>query len=244
MKLSRIMIAGTSSGSGKTTAVCSILALLKRRSVDVRACKCGPDYIDPMFHKTVSNVPCANLDPFFCDRNLLNYLLCENSGGDLTVIEGVMGYYDGTGKAGTENSSYTVSELTETPVILVADAKGASSSLLAVIEGFLDFVPDSRIRGVLFNRISPMNYKYVSSLMKERFADRVVPVGYLPELPEECKIPSRHLGLVTANEITDLAGRLKKTADLCENTIDLDKIISLADSAPDPEFTAPEIRSI
>ncbi|MBR5927254.1 MAG: cobyrinic acid a,c-diamide synthase, partial [Spirochaetia bacterium] len=218
MRLPRILIAGTSSGSGKTTAACALLSLIRRRGLSVKACKCGPDYIDPMFHKTVSGVPCTNLDPFFCDRNLLKYLLCDNSGEQITVIEGVMGYYDGTSRNGTDNSTFTVAEKTDTPAILVVDAKSSGASLLAAVEGFLHFVPDSRIKGVLFNRISPMNYKNITALMHDRFGGAVIPAGYIPLLPEECRIPSRHLGLVTAAEIKDIKERLQRTADLCEST--------------------------
>lgn len=241
MKIPRVLFAGTKSGGGKTTAVCAALSLLKRRQIKVKACKCGPDYIDPMFHRSVLDVPCANLDPFFCDTNLLRYLLNENSGEELTVIEGVMGYYDGTGENGTDHSTYTVAEKTSSPVILVVDAKGASASLIAEIEGFLKYAPDSRIRAVLFNRISQMNYANVIRLMKLRFDDTVIPVGYIPELPEDCILPSRHLGLVTANEITDLSKRLEKTAQLCESTVELDKIITIANSADELVFDAPTI---
>ncbi|MBP5739944.1 MAG: DUF1611 domain-containing protein, partial [Spirochaetia bacterium] len=148
MRLPRILIAGTSSGSGKTTATCALLSLLKQRGIRVKAYKCGPDYIDPMFHKTVSGISCTNLDPFFCDADLLKYLLCDNAGEQLAVIEGVMGYYDGTSQTGTDNSTFIVADQTCTPVILTVDAKGSASSLLAVIEGFLHFVPKSGIRGV------------------------------------------------------------------------------------------------
>ena len=109
-ELPRVLIAGTSSGSGKTTAVCTILTLLKRRGIGVTSCKCGPDYIDPMFHESVLGIPLANLDPFFCDGNLLRTLLAE-SGGEMTVIEGVMGYYDGTGADGMDNSTFSVAAL-------------------------------------------------------------------------------------------------------------------------------------
>ena len=237
MKLPRILVAGTSSGSGKTTAACALLSLIKRRGLTVKACKCGPDYIDPMFHKTVSGVPCTNLDPFFCNGNLLKYLLCCNTGEHFTVIEGVMGYYDGTGMGNTDNSTFTVADQTDTPVILVVDAKSSAISALAVIEGFLRFVPESHIKGVLFNRMSPMNYQNIKALMSDRFGNAVVPVGFIPELPEDCHIPSRHLGLVTAAEIKDLAGRLRKTADLCEETVELDAILAIADKAFDLEFS-------
>ena len=241
MKVPRIMIAGASSGSGKTTAVCAILSLLKRRGLAVKACKCGPDYIDPMFHKTVSGVPCTNLDPFFCNKDLMRYLLCRNAGEDITVIEGVMGYYDGTGPDGTDNSSFTVASRTETPAILVIDGKSSAASLLAAAEGFLHFMPESRIMGVLFSRMSPMNYKNVSGLMQKRFGDALVPVGFIPDLPEDCRIPSRHLGLVTAAEIKDLEERIGKTAGFCEETIDIDAILSIAGEAPELAFTAPVI---
>jgi cobyrinic acid a,c-diamide synthase len=136
--------------------------------MQVKACKCGPDYIDPMFHKRVSGVPCTNLDPFFCDENLLKYLLCKNC-RQITVIEGVMGYYDGTSREGTDNSTFTVADITDTPVILVVDGKASGASLLAALEGFLHFVPESHIKGVLFNRMTPMNYQSIRSLMQKLF---------------------------------------------------------------------------
>lgn len=236
----RVIIAGTSSGSGKTTAVCAILTLLRRRGADVRSFKCGPDYIDPMFHRSVLGVECMNLDPFFCCRNSMNRLLAEYSGRDITVIEGVMGYYDGTGPDGTDNSTFTAAARTRTPVILAVSAKGTSSSALAVIDGFLRFVPESMIKGVIFERVSKMTYMYLKELTEKRFRGRVVPVGYIPELPEDCVIPSRHLGLVTAGEIEDISGIIGKTADICADTVDLDKIVSIAETARAPEYTVRE----
>ncbi|MBO4325983.1 MAG: cobyrinate a,c-diamide synthase [Clostridia bacterium] len=237
----RVLIAGTSSGCGKTTAVCTILALLKRRNIDVRALKCGPDYLDPTFHETVTGIPCANLDPFFCEGDLLRYLLHENAGGRLTIIEGVMGYYDGTGESGTDNSSFTVADRTQTPSVLVIDAKGASASLLATLGGFLNYTDDSHIAGVLFSRMTAMNYANVKRLINNRFGAKIVPLGYIPELPEECRIPSRHLGLVSAQEITDITERIDKIADICENTLDIDGLAAIADSAEELKFTVPDI---
>ena len=240
----RVLIAGTASGSGKTTATCSLLTLLKRRGVKVNSCKCGPDYIDPMFHAAVLGVPCANLDPFFCNGALMRRLLRENAGEDLTVIEGAMGYYDGTGETGTDNSTFTVADGTGTPVILTVDGRGAAASLLAVIEGFLRFQPDSRVKGVLFNRMKPHTYQSVCAMMRARFGDEVIPVGYIPEFPEEYRIPSRHLGLVTAGEIKGLTEKINAVADLCENTIEIDKIISLAQTAEEITDEAPEIPAL
>jgi cobyrinic acid a,c-diamide synthase len=241
VRVPRILIAGTSSGSGKTTVTCAVLSLLKRRGMKVKACKCGPDYIDPMFHRTVSGVPCTNLDPFFCDDNLLKYLLGKDS-SQVTVIEGVMGYYDGTGGECADNSTFTVADQTDTPVILVVDGKSSAISALAVIEGFLHFVPESHIRGVLFNRMTPASYQNIKALMHNRFGDAVVPAGFIPHLPEECLIPSRHLGLVTAAEIEDIQERLNKTADLCEPAIDIDALLSIAEKASDLEFSEPTVK--
>ncbi|MBQ9716935.1 MAG: cobyrinate a,c-diamide synthase, partial [Clostridia bacterium] len=238
--LPRVLIAGTSSGSGKTTAVCAILTLLKRCGIDVTACKCGPDYIDPMFHESVLGIPSANLDPFFCDDNLLRNLLAE-SGAELSVIEGVMGYYDGTGADGMDNSTFTVAQKTDTPVILVVNAKGASTSLLAVIEGFLQFVSDSHIKGVLFNNITAMTYTNLKKQMEARFGDTVKAVGYIPKLPEDCVLGSRHLGLITASEIGDLREKLDKIADLCLDTIDVKAILEIADTAEPLAYEKAEI---
>ena len=241
--LPRVLIAGTSSGSGKTTAVCAILTLLKRRGIGITACKCGPDYIDPMFHESVLGIPSANLDPFFCDGNLLRSLLAEN-GDELSVIEGVMGYYDGTGDDGTDNSTYTVAAKTDTPVVLVANAKGASTSLLAVIEGFLRFVPDSRICGVILNNITAMTYAMLKKQMDNRFAGRIRAVGYIPKLPENCILGSRHLGLVTAAEIGDLREKLDKIADLCAETLDIDVLSEIAHTAEPLDYTPPIIEKL
>lgn len=239
MKLSRVLIAGTSSGSGKTTAVSALLALLLRRNIEVFAYKCGPDYIDPMFHRAVSGVPCANLDPFFCDEDLLRAQLCRAGGARLALIEGVMGYYDGAGKDGTAYSTFTVAKATRSPVILTVDAGGAAASLLATIEGFLRFVPESRIAGVLFNRATKGQYAMLKRWVSEHFGGKVIPVGYIPLLPEDCRIPQRHLGLVTAAEITDLAAKIEKIADICAETVDTDAILSLADLAPEIDCQPP-----
>ncbi|MBR4206056.1 MAG: cobyrinate a,c-diamide synthase [Clostridia bacterium] len=240
--LPRVLIAGTSSGCGKTTAVCALLTLMRRRGVRVTAAKCGPDYIDPMFHETALGVPSANLDPFFCDGNLLRALLAEQQ-GTLSVIEGVMGYYDGTGADGTENSTYTVARETDTPAVLVVNGRGASASLLAVLEGFLNFTPASGIRGVLFSGMTAMTYSLVKRLAKERFGERITLLGFIPRLPEDCVLPSRHLGLVTAGELENLRAILERIADLCEreHSVDLDALLALAASAPALEFEPREI---
>ena len=238
--LPRILVTGTNSGCGKTTAVCAILGLLKRRGIRVTASKCGPDYIDPMFHESVLGIPSGNLDPFFCPPDLLRCLLAE-TGGELAVIEGAMGYYDGTGEDGTDNSAWTVAKATGTPAVLVVNGKGASASLIASAEGFLRFKPDSGIRGLLFSGVTPMTYAVLKKLTEARFGDALIPLGYIPKLPEDCQLASRHLGLVTAGEIADLSEKLGRIADLSEDTVDLDALIRLAGDVGPLEFDAPQI---
>ena len=237
--LPRVLFAGTSSGCGKTTATTAVLTLLKRRGIGVTAAKCGPDYIDPMFHEAVLGVPSFNLDPFFCGGNLLRSLLAEN-GGSLCAAEGVMGYYDGTGPEG-ENSTFAAARETGCPVVLVVNGRGASLSLLAVLEGFLRFSPDSGIRGVLFTGVTAMTYAQLKKWTEARFGGEIAVVGYIPRLPEDCLLTSRHLGLVTPGEVADLAEKLDKTADLCAETVDLDALLALAESAPALEYDPPRI---
>ncbi len=115
--LPRLILAGTNSGCGKTTVTCAVLQALVNRSLSVAAAKCGPDYIDPMFHSRIIGAKSSNLDPFFFDENTLRFLLAQNASGcDVTVIEGVMGYYDGLGLTSTRASTYELAQKTVSPV--------------------------------------------------------------------------------------------------------------------------------
>ncbi len=221
----RILIAGTHSGCGKTTVTLAVLAALKKRALAVSAFKCGPDYIDPMFHRKAIGVPSRNLDPFFCTGEQLRTSIAKTA-GDIAVIEGVMGYYDGVGVDGVF-STYDVANKTDTPVILVVDAKGMYASAGAVIQGYRSFRVDSRIRGVIFNNASPMLYP---GLREIAVSIGVTPLGYLPHA-ENASIGSRHLGLITAEEITDIQQKLDRLATLCIECIDLDGVLQLASTA-------------
>ncbi len=230
-KIPRVVIAGTNSGSGKTTITCAILQALVNRGLKTAAFKCGPDYIDPMFHSRVIGAKSSNLDLYFFDSNTARYLLAKNSKGcDLSVIEGVMGFYDGLDITGTEASTYDVARVTDSPVILVVNARGAALSVLAVIRGFLDFCPDNHISGVIMNQCSGSTYDVLKAEIQARFEGRVRPLGYMPKM-KDASIESRHLGLITAGEITDLKEKMQLLAEQAENSIDIDGIIRLADSS-------------
>lgn len=235
MKIPRILLAAGASGSGKTLITCGILQALVKRGKKVASFKCGPDYIDPMFHSRVIGTQSANLDTFFTNEEVTRYLLAKNSEGcDIAVMEGVMGYYDGVGGTATWASAYDLAQVTDTSVILIVNSKGMSVSLAAYIKGFLEYRKDSHIEGVIFNQISPMLYPRMKELVEQELGIAVL--GYVPKVGD-CVIESRHLGLVLPEEIPELKGRLEKLADILETTLDMEAILKIAEQAGEVSFT-------
>ena len=224
-----VMIAAPKSGSGKTMITCGLLKLLNRRGWNPAPFKCGPDYIDGLFHNQVLGLESGNLDSFFEEPDHMREKISHITPGCFVVAEGVMGYFDGLGGISVKASSWEISQILELPVILVVDAKGASLSLAAQVKGFLEYVPRdeggkeikcvSRIGGVLFNRISPMIYGRIKALVEEQL--HVPVIGYVPELGF-LQVGSRHLGLVLPDEIDGLKEQMERLADCMENTVDLD----------------------
>lgn len=245
MKIPRILLAAGASGSGKTLITCGLLQALVGRGLKTASFKCGPDYIDPMFHSRVIGTRSRNLDTFFTSENITRGIFQKNAVGcDISVMEGVMGFYDGVGGTTTRASAYDLARVTDTPVILIVNSKGMSVSLSAYIKGFLEYKKDSHIKGVIFNQMSPMLYPRMKELVERELGIAVL--GYVPRV-EDCVIESRHLGLVLPHEIPELKNRLQKLAEILEKTLDIDGIQMLADSAPDmdevsikPEFTLEE----
>ena len=231
MKIPRILLAAGASGSGKTLITCGLLQALVNRKMKVASFKCGPDYIDPMFHSRVIGTKSRNLDTFFTDSDVTRYLLGRNAADcDIAVMEGVMGFYDGVGGISTKASAYDLADTTDTPVILIVNSRGMSISLAAYIKGFMEYKENSHIKGVIFNQMSPMLYPRMKKLAEEQLGVEVL--GYVPKV-EDCVIESRHLGLVLPEEIKDLKGRLKKLAGVLEETLEIDRILALAEKAPD-----------
>lgn len=228
MKIPRILLAAGASGSGKTLITCGLLQAFVNRGIKVASFKCGPDYIDPMFHEQVIGTKSANLDTFFTSGECTRYLLGVNAAKcDVAVIEGVMGYYDGVGGITTRASAYEVADVTDTAVILLVNAKGMSLSLCAYIKGFLEFKEDSHIQGVIFNQMSPMLYPRMKTLVEE-LGVRVL--GYVP-MVKDCSIESRHLGLILPEEVPQLRENLMKLAEILEESLDIEGILELAGSA-------------
>ncbi len=234
-KISRILIGGTGSGSGKTTVTCAVLKALKNRGKHLVSFKCGPDYIDPMFHSRVLDIKARNLDLFLCSSETCRYLLAQNSqDADLAVLEGVMGFYDGTA-GGLSASTYHLAKETKTPGILVLDCKGKSLSIVAEVMGFLTFQLDCRIRGVILNRISPALYPQLKAELEKRCSSRIQVLGYLPDNPD-WSIESRHLGLITPEEQQKLEEKIALLGEQAEKTIELDRMLAIAEEAPPLEW--------
>lgn len=232
--LPRVLFAAPRSGGGKTTVVCGMLEALKRKGLMPAGFKCGPDYIDPMFHRSVLGTPSYNLDLFFTSEPTVRALLAHNAGeADIAVLEGVMGFYDGLGGGEAVASAYHLARATQTPVVLIVDARGAALSLAAVVKGFCDLRPDNNIAGVILNRASASTAHMVAPLIESECG---LPVfGFLPDDPA-FSLESRHLGLVTAAEIADIHARIESVADALIADVDIDAICNLAYGASALEY--------
>jgi len=219
------MIAATGSGAGKTTITCAILGALKNKYGDVRAFKCGPDYIDPLFHKSVLGIPSKNLDVFFTGEENTKKLFYENNDSDVSVVEGVMGLYDGIDSNSYEGSSYHLASVLGIPVILVVDAHGMGRSLLAVIRGFLDMDDRRIIKGVILNRISKGYYQTIKPIIEQEL--KISVWGFFPKQEGE-SISSRYLGLKLPSEIENLKDSIDKAAKVISENVDIESLVSSA----------------
>ena len=228
----RLLLCAPASGGGKTTVTCAILQALVNRGLEPVAFKSGPDYIDPMFHSEVIGAKSRNLDLFLMGEEGVRRSLWENTRhGELAVIEGAMGYYDGIAMT-SQASAWALARVTHTPAVLVVDGRGAARSLAAVVKGLCTLEGDSGIRGVILNRISPMLYPRLKGCIEGETGLQVF--GFLPQRTD-CSLESRHLGLVTAAEVTHLREKLSALAIQAEQTLDLDGLLALAAQAPEPE---------
>ena len=220
-----IVIAAPKSSSGKTTVSIALMQALKDKGYKVNAFKCGPDYIDPMFHKEILGIPSKNLDLFFSDGSFIKKTFAEDNQSDISIIEGVMGLYDGIGGNSREASTYEVASVLNAPVVLVIDTKGMSYSVLAEIKGFIMMDDRKLIKGVILNNMSSS----VFSLLKDRIEEEsgIKAFGFLPPL-KDIKIESRYLGLKLPEEIEGIRQMVSKAADELKKDVDLDSIISSA----------------
>lgn len=239
--LPRLMLAAPGSGSGKTTLTIALLQALKNRGRRPAAFKCGPDYIDPMFHREVLGLPGYNLDLFFTPPHIVRGLLAQGAGeADIAVLEGVMGYYDGAGLT-EEASSYHLACETGTPTVLAVKPGGSSLSAAALVSGFLRFRAESQIKGVLLNECAPSLGDRLAGIIERECG---VPVyGVLPKLPH-LALESRHLGLVTPDGVHDLREKAEELARSLEEHADVGALLALAGGAPTLEGSLPALSPV
>lgn len=224
----RFLLAATGSGHGKTTLTCGLLYLMREKKYHMACAKCGPDYIDPMFHKRILGLPSGNLDGFFLDTDELRSLCAEyEKDGDILMIEGVMGYYDGIGDT-SHASSYEVAVKTDTPVVLLVDCKGMAASAKAVLQGFAGYQVNHCIKAVLWNRLPAAYYEDMRAFSQSL---GIKSIGYVPNLPSHLQLKSRHLGLVMAGEIKNFKELMQELAEVLEKTIDVEALADIADGA-------------
>lgn len=225
----RIVIGGMSSGSGKTTITSGLMRLFKNSGLKVQSFKAGPDYIDPSYHTIATGNYSRNLDTWMLGEELVKELLIKNSeDADLSIIEGVMGLFDG--KSGTDEFGSTshLAKITNTPVILVVDTRSIARSVAALVYGFMNYDPDLNVKGVILNKVaSPRHLKILTEAIEPLGIEIV---GYVMR-NESLKMPERHLGLIPASEMENLDSQLDYIAEELAKTIDHNKILKIASTA-------------
>lgn len=227
------LISAPQSSCGKTTVSLAIMAAFSRRGMKVAPFKCGPDFIDPGYHQLVTGHPSVNLDSWICPEAFVHDTFLHHSGSaDIAIIEGVMGLFDGLGSEAMNGSSAQIAALTNAPVLLVINARGMAASAAALAKGFAEFDPQVRLAGVIFNNVGSQSH---ADLLKEALTSHCPEITCFGCIPRDelLAIPSRHLGLVTAedNQLShEFIGRLADTAERC---LDLDLLATLEISGTD-----------
>ncbi|AHC51174.1 cobyrinic acid A,C-diamide synthase [Sulfolobus acidocaldarius SUSAZ] len=223
MRFPRIIISSDRSNSGKTLVTAGLIKVLSNR-YKVRGYKVGPDFIDPMYHKIASGHPVINLDLWLMgESGVYSSLTKYGKHFDVGIIEGVMGLYDGLYE---DYSTYKLSELTHTPLILVINCSNLSSTVGAIVKGLKEY-RNANVRGVIFNYIASEKHL---DYCKKSIPENVEVLGYLP-IDKSLSIPSRHLGLYTTEDFKNAKDVINATANLIEMNVDVDKIVEIAEEA-------------
>ncbi|WP_071460698.1 cobyrinate a,c-diamide synthase [Bacillus massilinigeriensis] len=228
----RLVIAGTGSGVGKTTLTLGLMSALKKRGLIIQGFKCGPDYIDPSYHTAVTGRISRNLDSWMLSEQMVKRTFVHGScGADISIIEGVMGFYDGKDPLSNEGSTAHISMITGSPVILVVNCASMARSAAAIVKGFQTFDTEVRVAGVIANNVGSTGHYRIVKAAIEQECD--IPVlGYFAR-EKGIEIPERHLGLIPSIERGELDPFFERLGNLAEECIDLDKLIEIAGTAPD-----------
>ena len=229
MSKRRLVIAGTGSGVGKTTFTIGIMAALQQKGYTVQGFKCGPDYIDPSYHTAVTGRVSRNLDSWMFDHQIVREIVAHASkGADISIIEGVMGFFDGKSPLENTGSTAEISMITESPVLLIVNCASMARSAAAIVKGFQTLASGPNIVGVIANQVGSVGHFEIVKAAIEQECDVPV-VGFLKK-EQDIDIPSRHLGLIPAIERGELNPFFDKLANLISETIDIDRLYELAET--------------
>ena len=230
MHIPRLVIAGTTSGVGKTTITVGLIAALRAKGLRGQPFKCGPDYIDPTYHTLAAERPCRNLDSWMVPASAMVDLFNRASQNvDLAIIEGVMGLYDGRTGADETGSTAEIAKLLDAPVILIINVAATARSAGAMALGYKVFDREINLAGIILNGVgSASHLRWARESIEE--ATDVPVIGYLPK-NNGIHLPERHLGLVPSPENTESVVRIDNIRRQIEDTIDVDAIIGIARGA-------------
>ncbi|MFP4655080.1 MAG: cobyrinate a,c-diamide synthase [Methanohalobium sp.] len=232
-----VLIAGTHSGVGKTTVSMGIMAALSKRNLRVQPYKVGPDYIDPTHHTAICRRPSRNLDTYMMDEEYIRRSIEHSSNdADISVIEGVMGLYDGVDSTEISSSAH-VAKVIGAPVILVVNVHGMSRSVGAILKGYSEYDKDVNVAGVVLNKVGSQRH---AQMIKDALPPEIPVVGALPK-NKDVSVPSRHLGLHMASEKDH---NLDELAEFIEENIDLDAVVSLAREPAKPVSSVKSVSSV
>ena len=223
LKIPRLVVAGVTSGVGKTSITSAIIYGIKKRGYEIQPFKVGPDYIDPSYLSAISGKDAKNLDVWLMGESELLRSFVKNSTSDISVIEGVMGYYDGFGGKTNYASTHHVASLLKSPTILILDASKTARSIAATALGFTKFHRNSRIVGIILNKFGSKKHE---SMCKQALASLKVPIlGSILRNSES--LESRHLGLIPVKEQRSLQNKIRKVSREISDSLDIDKIIQI-----------------
>ena len=228
LKFPRLVVGGATSGVGKTSITSAIIYGIKKHGYSVQPFKVGPDYIDPSYLSAISKNDAKNLDVWLMGESELVQSFVRNSASDVSIIEGVMGYYDGFGGKTNYASTHHVASLLKAPTVLVLDASKAARSIAATALGFAKFHRNSRIIGIILNKIGSKKHE---NMCRQALANLKVPIlGSILKNSES--LESRHLGLIPVREQKSLQNKIRKVSREISDTIDIDKIIQICKNVP------------
>ena len=228
LKIPRLVVAGATSGVGKTSITSAIIYGIKKRGYSVQAFKVGPDYIDPSYLSAISGNDTRNLDVWLMGENELVQSFVKNSASDISIIEGVMGYYDGFGGKTNYASTHHVASLIKSPTVLILDASRTARSIAATALGFAKFHRNSRIVGIILNKIGSKKHE---NMCKQALASLKVPIlGSILKNSESME--SRHLGLIPVKEQKSLQNKIRKISREISDSLDIDKILQICKNVP------------